>query len=139
MLDINNWFFVQLANFVLLLIILNAILFKPMLRLFKERDDNTKGALARASALNEEKDKVLEEIDDKLAEARAKARMAFEELSGEGTDAQRSALETAQNEEVEINRQAKADLEEATEKSRASLKSDIETFAKQIVEKLVGA
>ena len=139
MLDINNWFFVQLANFVLLLIILNAILFKPMLRLFKERDDNTKGALARAGALNEEKDKVLAEIDDKLAEARAKARMAFEELRGEGTDAQRSALETAQNEAVEINRQAKADLEEATEKSRASLKSDIETFAKQIVEKLVGA
>ncbi len=51
MLDINKWFFVQLANFLLLLIILNIILFKPFLRLFKEREDNTKGALDSAKTI----------------------------------------------------------------------------------------
>ena len=63
MLDINNWFFVQLANFILLFIILNAILFKPFLLLFKERDDKTSGALESASALDKEKDDVLTQID----------------------------------------------------------------------------
>jgi len=139
MLDVNYWFFAQLANFILLLIILNSLLYKPFLRLFKERDENTKGALEKAKALDSEKDGLLAQIDAKLAEARGKARTSFETLSKEGAEMQRSALEAAQNEAVEINRKAKADLEAATEKARTSLRSDVETFAKQIVQKLVGA
>jgi len=139
MLDVNYWFFAQLANFILLLIILNAILYKPFLRLFRERDENTRGAIEKAKALDSEKDGLLAQIDAKLAEARGKARTSFEALSKEGADMQRSALEATQNEAVEINRKAKADLEAATEKARAALQSDVETFAKQIVEKLVGA
>jgi len=139
MLDVNAWFFVQLANFILLLLVLNSILYKPFLRLFKERDDNTKGALEKARALDTEKDGLLSQIDAKLAEARGRARESFEALSKEGAESQRSSLEAAQNEAVEINRKAKADLQAAAEKARAALKSDVETFAKQIVEKLVGA
>ena len=139
MLDVNAWFFAQLANFILLLIILNSLLYKPFLRLFTERDENTKGALESAKALDKEKDDLLAKIDAKLSEARGKARASFEELSKAGADVQRSALEAAQNEAVEINRKAKADLEAAAEKARASLRSDVEAFAKQIVEKLVGA
>ncbi len=139
MLDVNEWFFAQLANFILLLIILNAILYKPFLRLFRERDENTRGAIEKAKALDSEKDGLLAQIDAKLAEARGKARTTFEALSKEGADMQRSALEATQNEAVEINRQAKADLEAATQKARAALQSDVETFAKQIVQKLVGA
>lgn len=139
MLDINGWFFVQLANFVILLVVLNTIVFKPFLLLFQEREDNTSGALEKARALDKEKDSILAQIDEKLGEARGTARKSFEELSSEGIEAQRTALEAAQNEAVEINRKAKADLEAASEKARSSLKSDIENFAKQIVEKLVGA
>lgn len=139
MLDVNEWFFAQLANFILLLIILNAILYKPFLRLFRERDENTRGAIEKAKALDSEKDGLLAQIDAKLAEARGNARTTFEALSKEGADMQRSALEATQNEAVEINRQAKADLEAATQKARAALQSDVETFAKQIVQKLVGA
>jgi F-type H+-transporting ATPase subunit b len=139
MLDVNYWFFAQLANFILLLIILNSLLYKPFLRLFREREEKTQGALEKAKSLDSEKDGLLSQMDAKLAQARGKARTSFEELSKEGADMQRSALEAAQNEAVEINRKAKADLEAATEKARASLKSDVETFAKQIVQKLVGA
>ena len=48
MLEINGWFFAQLANFLLLLIILNAILYKPILRIFKERESSTSGFLEDA-------------------------------------------------------------------------------------------
>jgi len=139
MLDINYWFFVQLANFIVLLILLNRLLFKPFLRLFKEREDNTKGALERARTLDREKDDVLQQIDVKLADARGKARTIFEELSREGMESQRRTLESAQNEAVEINRKAKADLAAASEKASTSLKQDVQSFAKQIVQKLVGA
>ena len=139
MLEINYWFFAQLANFLILLFILNKILFQPLLRLFKEREDSTKGFLDEAKKKGEEKDDVLNQLEKKLAAGRSEARKVFEGLSKEGSDVQMSTVESAQNEAVEINRQAKADLEAAAEKASQSLKSDIEAFSKQIVAKLVGA
>ena len=138
MLEFSAWFFAQLANFLLLLIVLNIILYKPILRIIEERKENTTGALENAKALDREKDEVMAQIDEKLSEARGNARTVYEGLSNEGLDTQKKALESAQNEAVEINRKAKQELEAATETARAGLKSDIEGFSKQIVEKLVG-
>ena len=140
MLEIElKWFIVQLANFLFLLVFLNIVLFKPLLRLFKEREDNTKGALEKAKALDKEKDDVLSLIDSKLAEGRSQTKKIFEDLAAEGMKMQKGSLETAQKEAVEINKKAKEELEAASGQARAALKSDIETFSKQIVEKLVGA
>ncbi len=54
-------------------------------------------------------------------------------------EVQKNTLDSAQTEAVEINRKAKEELEATTKKARAALKSDIETFSKQIIGKLVGA
>lgn len=139
MLDINGWFFAQLANIVILFLFLNYVLFQPFLRLFKEREDNTQGALDRAKELDQAKDTLLGAIDEKLNAARSKARSNFEEASNEGLEIHKKALETAQAEAIKINKKAKADLGAAAEKARTALRSNVETFSKQIVEKLVGA
>jgi F-type H+-transporting ATPase subunit b len=137
MLELNKWFFVQLANFLLLIIILNIILFKPLLRIFKERDEGINGALNKAKSMDKEKDNVMAQIDAKLSEGRTRAKTTFEELSNEGMEVQKQALTAAQNEAAVLNNNAKAELGSAVEKARVSLKSDIEAFSKQIVEKLV--
>ena len=140
MLDIYPvWFLVQLATVTFLFLFLNYYLFQPFLRLFKEREDNTQGALDKAGDLDQQKDALLGAIDEKLNEARSQARSNFEEASNEGLEIQRKALEAAQAEAMEINKKAKADLGAAAEKARAALRSDVESFSKQIVEKLVGA
>ena len=140
MLDIYPiWPLVQFATIVFLFLFLKYYLFQPFLRLFKEREDNTQGALDKAKALDQEKDALLADVDAKLNDARSKARAHFEEASNEGLEVQKKALEAAQTEAMEINKKAKAELGAAADKARAALKSDVESFSKQIVEKLVGA
>jgi F-type H+-transporting ATPase subunit b len=139
MLELNKWFFAQLANFLLLLIILNIILFKPLLRIFKERDEGINGALNKAKSMDKEKDGIMAQIDAKLSEGRTRAKTTFEELSAQGMEIQKQALTAAQNEAAVLNNNAKAELGSAVEKARVSLKSDIEAFSKQIFEKLVKA
>jgi len=139
MLELNKWFFVQLANFLLLLILLNIILFKPLISLFKERDRGINGALNDAKSMGQEKDGVITRIDSKMSEGRAKAKAVFEGLSNEGMEAQKQALDSARNEATTLNKKAKDELGAAMEKARMSLKSDVENFSKQIVEKLVKA
>jgi len=138
MLEINGWFFAQLANFLLLLIILNAILYKPILRIFKERESSTSGFLEDAKAMDREKDGLMAQMDARLSDARSKAKSIFESISEEGKAAQKEVVGSAQNESVAINKKAREDIEAATRKARASLKGDIELFSKKIVEKLVG-
>ena len=138
MLEINGWFFVQLANFLLLLVILNIILFRPILRIFKERESNTTGFLEDAKVMHREKDDLMTQIDAKLSEGRSKAKSIFDSLSDEGKAAQKQVVGSAQNQSVEINKKAREDIQSATDKARAALKGDIESFSKKIVEKLVG-
>jgi len=138
MLELNKWFFVQLANFLLLLVVLNIILFRPMLRLFQEREEHTTGFLNDAKAMDKEKDEVFSKIDSKLAVARDRAKAIFEEFSTEGIETQKLAVDSAKNEAIEINRKSKEEIEMATDKARAALKADIKNFSNKIVEKLVG-
>ena len=139
MLELNKWFFAQLANFLLLLFLLNIILFKPLLRLFKERDAGINGALDSAKSMDKEKDGIMAQIDAKLSEGRTRAKTAFEELSRQGMEIQKQALTAAQNEAAGLNKSAKDELGSAMENARGSLKSDVEAFSRQIVEKLVKA
>jgi F-type H+-transporting ATPase subunit b len=138
MLELNKWFFVQMINFLLLLFILNIILFRPILRIFKDRQNSTTGFLEDAKAMHSEKDDLMTQIDAKLSEARSGAKSIFDELSDEGKAAQKQVVGSAQNQSVEINKKAREDIQAATERARAALKGDIESFSKKIVEKLVG-
>jgi F-type H+-transporting ATPase subunit b len=138
MLELNKWFFVQMINFLLLLFILNIILFRPILRIFKDRENSTTGFLEDAKAMHREKDDLMTQIDAKLSEARSGAKSIFDGLSDEGKAAQKQVVGSAQNQSVEINKKAREDIQAATERARAALKGDIESFSKKIVEKLVG-
>ena len=52
MLELNKWFFVLAINFFVLFVILNIVLFKPLLKIFTEREDTVKGALDTAKEMS---------------------------------------------------------------------------------------
>src|SRR4030066_1446994 len=110
MLELNKWFFAQLANFLLLLLLLNIILFKPLLRIFKERDAGINGALDSAKSMDKEKDGIMAQIDAKLSDGRTSAKTVYEEISKQGMEIQKQALTTAQNEAAGLNKNAKDEL-----------------------------
>jgi len=139
MLNIEWWFFVQLANFLLLLVLLNYILFRPVLNIFKERDDQTKGSLDSAKTMDSERESLSGRIDSRLAETKDSAKKIFEELSKEGLAIQKQSMESATNQAVEINRKAREDLEADAKNVRDSLRKEVEGFSKKIVEKMVSA
>ncbi len=138
MLELNNWFFVQLVSFLVLVVLLNNILFKPLLRIFREREDHVKGSLDSVKIMGEEKDNLLRQVEKKVSEARNQARTIFEELSKEGMEIQKQTLDAAQKDAAEINRKTREDLEATVKETREALRKDVEAFASKIVEKMVG-
>jgi len=139
MLEIDKiWFPVQVINFLLLIWILNILLFRPLLRLFKEREARTKGFLDNAKDMDKEKDALLHQIETKLSEARSRSKTVFEDLRQQGLALQKESVESAKKGAIVMSRKAKEDLESETEKTKTTLRKDIEAFSKKIVEKMVG-
>jgi F-type H+-transporting ATPase subunit b len=138
MLDINMWFFVLALNFLALLFILNIILFKPLLKIFKEREDTVKGSLDAAKDMSNRREETIARMNKELAETRNKAKDVFEALKAEGLQNQKEVLSKAEAEASQVLEKAKADLKAEAEKARTTLRADVDKFSDEIVRKLVG-
>jgi F-type H+-transporting ATPase subunit b len=138
MLDINMWFFVLALNFLALLFILNIILFKPLLKIFKEREDIVKGSLDAAKDMANRREESIARLNKELAETRNKAKDVFEALKAEGLQNQKEVLSKAEAEASQVLEKAKADLKAEAEKARTTLRADVDKFSDEIVRKLVG-
>ena len=137
MLDINWSFFAMVVNFTLLLIILNFILFKPLLGIFKEREDTVKGSLDAAKEMNNRREESITRLNRELAEARSKSKEIFETLKAEGLQKQKEFLSHAEAEASGILDKARTDLRAEVEKARKTLRAEIDKFSDEIVRKLV--
>ncbi|KAF0182938.1 MAG: F-type H+-transporting ATPase subunit b [Nitrospirae bacterium] len=137
MLEFNQWFFVLLANFIILLIALNSLLFQPLSKIFKERDRATKGALDEAKAMTAKKDDAVAKMNAELVAARQKAKETSSVLREAGVAQQKEAMSKAEAAAVQQIEAARKELQAETEKARVALKGDIDKFADDIVRKLV--
>ena len=137
MLEFNKWFFVLFINFIVLLFILNAILFKPLLQIFKEREDSVKGDLDAAKDMKEKSEEGIARLNRELAESRSKAKEVFETLKAEGLSKQREVLSATEAEALATLDKARAEIKSDAEKARQSLRSDVDKFSDEIVRKLV--
>lgn len=140
MLDIHKlWFIILTVNFLALIFILNIILFRPLLKIFKEREDTVKNSLDSAKEMSRKKEEGIERMNRELAEARNKAKDAFEKLRTEGFEVQKSLLSGAESNAAEMLQKARADLKGEAEMARKTLRTDVEKFSDEIVRKLVTA
>lgn len=140
MLDIDKtWLLVLVANFLGLIYILNIILFRPLLSIFKERETTVTGSLEAAKEMISRKDEGIERMNRELSEARGRAKEAFEGLRNEGLAAQKTLLADAEAAAAGMLQKAREELKSEGEKARQSLRADIDKFSDEIVRKLVNA
>ena len=137
MLEFNQWFFVLLINFLVLLFVLNHILFQPLVKIMRERDDATVGALDEAKSMTGKKDEAVARMNAELLAARNMAKAAYDTLKDQGQSVQKEALSKAEAQALSMIEQARKELQSETEKARVALRADIEKFSEEIVKKLV--
>jgi len=138
MLDIQPlWLLVLVINFFALLFIMNAILFKPLLKIFKEREDTVKDALDAHKMMSVKREEGIASLNRELAESRSKSKETFEALRAEGLKQQKEVLSATEAEAVSILEKAKAEIKAEAEKARQALRADVDKFSDEIVRKLV--
>ena len=128
----------QLANFIVLLVALNIILFKPLLKNMREREQGIAGAFTDAKTAQERVQSMLEQYNAALGDAKQKAVAAYNAVYQQGLDAQRDMITAERAKAGELLNKARAEIAAAAAAARAELKQEAERLSQDITVKLLG-
>lgn len=138
MIDIDYTLFWQIGNFLVLLVALNYILFKPIRQVMQEREQGISSSLADAKSAQERMQGLLAQYNISLAEAKLKATATFNGIYQQGLDAQRDMIAAERAKASEMLDKARAEVVSAAETARADLKKEAERLSLEITSKLLG-
>jgi len=130
--------FVQIANFLIIIWLLNTILYRPIRNILIQRKEKITSLEQNIDKLDENAAEKDEAFLSGVKAARAKGLSEKEALLKQGAEEEKKIIE-------QINKKAQASLAEIREKIakdsenvRASLYKEIDTFANAISEKILG-
>ncbi len=124
--------------FALMIVPVNRLLIQPMLRVLEERDERIAGARAKAGDVGKRADEVLASYEERVAAARDAAeterRSKLDEAKGAQADRVGQERATAEG-RLE---QARGEVQSALEQARGSLRAQAEQLARDAAEKMLG-
>jgi F-type H+-transporting ATPase subunit b len=138
MVDLDSSLLIQLANFLVLLVALNYILFRPVRRIIQEREQDIRSALGDANAAQKRMQALLEQYNASLAEAKQKATAGYNANYQQGLDAQRDLIAAERAKAGELLDKARAEIAAAASAARTDLKKEAERLSQEISTKLLG-
>ena len=138
MIDIDKSLLIQIINFVVLLIVLNFILFKPIRQVMEEREQGISASFGDAKSAQDRVTSLLDSYNASLAEAKQKATTAYNTLYQQGLDAQRDMIAAERAKGSEMMDKARAEITAASTAARADLRKEAERLSQEITSKLLG-
>jgi F-type H+-transporting ATPase subunit b len=138
MIKVDGSLFVQIANFLVLIWLLNIILYKPIRNVLIKRNEKVKGLEKNIDMFKRDAKEREDAFANGIKAARVKGLKEKEALLSTASEEERSIIE-------EINQKAQANLTEVrakiakdTEAVRKSLQQEIDEFASAIGKKILG-
>jgi F-type H+-transporting ATPase subunit b len=128
---------VQMFNFIVLLLILKRLLYKPLVAKMEERTAAIKKSLDEAEAARAEAARQREENEARLRSAHAEAAAIRAQALKEAGDEQRRLVEAARAESQRLIDTAKAQMEADVRRAREELRREVTDLATAVAEKLV--
>lgn len=138
MLDINFTLFIQLANFIALMFLLNILLFKPIIAFVARRKAMIDQTQAEGRSVEAGADEALERYHEMLAAARRAADARLAEAQAAAEEERRDRLAEAERRAGEAIIAAMVSIRQASERARQDLRDQAETLAGTITEKVLG-
>lgn len=138
MIQINITLFIQIINFLILLFILNAILYKPVMAKIREREARIRADRQKASELESQVQQQQERHQQELAAARQQGAQEKNLLIAEAKKKEAAILEKARQEAGRIVDDMKASIRAESDEARKTLATEMTPLAQSIFQKILG-
>ena len=137
LISLDKSLIVQGINFVILLLILQRLLYRPFLAKMAERTQAIQKSLDEAQAARAEAARQQEENETRLRSAHAEAAAIRAQALKEAGEEQRRLLEAARVESQRLVETAKAQMDADVRRAREELRREVADIATAVAEKLV--
>ncbi len=138
MIDIDWTLFMQIANFLILVFLLNMVLFRPIRGILKERQGILSGLQSDISSLADTEQGVRQDIQDELLSARKSGINKRDMIKQEGSSVEAGLMEKAKAEVDDEMARMAAKIKADVAAARDALKPQAESFAHDLATKILG-
>jgi F-type H+-transporting ATPase subunit b len=137
LISLDKSLIVQVVNFVILLVILMKLLYKPLLAKMEERSEAIRKSLEEAQAARAEASRQQAENETRLRAAHAEAASIRAQALKDAADEQRRLVDAARAESQRLVETAKAQLDADVRRAREELRREVGDLATAVAEKLI--
>jgi F-type H+-transporting ATPase subunit b len=131
-------FVIQLINFLILLVVLNILLYRPLRRVMAERDNDIKGARSKAADVDREVQERIAEYETRLREVKSGASQERAVLKQEALAEESVILEKARKDAAESIAAIKAKVAQEAAEATRILQEQAHDLSRDICEKVLG-
>jgi len=138
MLDIDWTLPVALVSVIIFLILMNKILFRPLLQFMDARDQGIRDDLEAAARLRQQAESAMTAYESALAAARREMTEQAAAVQRNMEAKQREQIEQARTEANTLVAEARATIARETQEARTRLANEARALARLVVAKLMG-
>ena len=137
MIEINATIIAQVLNFLILVVILRAVAYKPVARLLQQRSDKIKNSLEQAEADRKAAEQTLAQYKAQLSDAQQKAQAIVEKANLTARQEHDAAVAETRKEIERMKQTAQAEIENERNRAFEEMKSQIVTLSLAAAGKVV--
>ncbi len=130
--------FLQLANFLFLLFILNMLLYRPVRQILGKRKAEVDGLQNSVSELEGNANRFAGELEESMTQARKTGYQERESLKKQGLEEEKALLKEAASASGERMGLARTEMEIKLLEARGALEKELSLFSKELAEKILG-
>lgn len=138
MLKIDISLLYQIANFLFLLFVLNLILYRPIRRIIRKRNEEIEGLEKTIYEYEARAEKDAKSIEEGMVLARKEGFQEKESIKQEGVEEEKAILSNAMAKAGDKVQKAKKEIEARMEEVRRELEAQVATFSMELVKKILG-
>jgi F-type H+-transporting ATPase subunit b len=138
MIDINITLLFQIVNFLILLFFLNLVLFRPIRRIIKQRNQIIDDFAVAISSMTKNAQDAMNRFAQKIREAREEGAARVQSLKEDAHEAE-TKLIARSNQEAQVRiGQVRKQLESEIRETRGQLQAQVHAFSQAVAEKILG-
>ncbi len=128
----------QFINFVVLMLALNVILYRPLRTMLQQRKETVDGSYQKAKSLEGAIEEKMARYQEQLQQAKLKGNQEKSELRNQALAEEGTILSAARSAATDYMESIKGKVAGEADQARQSLKAETEALASQIASKVLG-
>ena len=138
MIEINFTILIQAFNFFLLLVILNKVLYKPILKILEEREQRIDGQQQQAKKITEDGQVLQGDYDKKLYNAKIEAMNTKNAARSASSEQANSIIDDSRKKAEEIINQMQQQMASELAQAKKELEPELSVMSATIAQQILG-